>query len=171
MGRPAKHQQQRFQGVTYYWRKDGYYKAAPHGEYLHRAVWVAEHGPIPNGFDVHHVNEDRADCSLGNLELQTVAKHRGEHAIKRMAERPRVPARCEQCGGTFVACFKPRFCSDSCRTLARMARGDDNETRVCAACGGPYVVNRYAPTSTCSRSCGATARWAAYRSNHQELAR
>lgn len=37
----------------------------------HRAIWLAAHGPIPEGLIPDHVNRDRADNRLANLRLVT----------------------------------------------------------------------------------------------------
>jgi len=49
------------------------------GEYIHqfehRRVWEDAHGPIPDGYVVHHLNEDKLDNRLDNLCLM----RRGDH--------------------------------------------------------------------------------------------
>ena len=165
MGRPAKHPHQDFMGVRYYSRDDGYLKAGPRdgGGYLHHAVWVAKHGPIPAGFDVHHVDEDKANCAPSNLEAIPAADHRSMQAVARMADRPRYEATCQQCKKPFMACFSPKFCSDVCRSTARWNSGVDDEQRACAVCSGGFTINKNKAQAHCSVSCAATARWAARR--------
>ncbi len=46
----------------------------------HRLVWAEANGPVPNGFDVHHVDEDRHNNNLDNLQPLTRSEHRLLHA-------------------------------------------------------------------------------------------
>lgn len=39
--------------------------------YIHRLVWEAFNGPIPKGMQVNHINEDKTDNRLENLNLMT----------------------------------------------------------------------------------------------------
>lgn len=48
----------------------------------HRYLWEQAYGPIPNGFEIHHKNEDKRDNRLENLELKPIPLHRREHALK-----------------------------------------------------------------------------------------
>ena len=52
----------------------------PSGLLLSNAVWAAQHGPIPAGYEVHHINEDPADDRIENLELVERHAHRSFHA-------------------------------------------------------------------------------------------
>jgi len=55
---------------------------APNGcEYQSRWMWEQVHGPIPEGFEVHHRNEDPTDDRLSNFELLPQFDHRQEHAV------------------------------------------------------------------------------------------
>lgn len=38
-------------------------------KYLHWFVWVAFNGPIPEGFEIDHVDENKHNCALWNLQL------------------------------------------------------------------------------------------------------
>jgi hypothetical protein len=116
---------QEFQGRRYYlcgkyFQRDG--------DRLHRVVWEAANGrPVPDGFHVHHDDEDRANNQPGNLVLLPGGEHISLHsrgvsrtlsalAYERAAEWHRSPegrewhrrhaaplhrlsdAVCEQCG-------------------------------------------------------------------------
>lgn len=74
---------QAFDGATYAARPDagGYYRRTVGARtvYLHREVWAAAHGPIPDGYHVHHRNGDTADNRLANLELIEARAHVSRH--------------------------------------------------------------------------------------------
>lgn len=43
----------------------------------HLVVWEKHHGKKPKGFDIHHINHNKLDNRIGNLQLLT----HGEHTI------------------------------------------------------------------------------------------
>lgn len=47
--------------------------------YEHRYVWFEHHGAVPDGFEVHHKDEDRSHNDISNLELLTEAEHLAHH--------------------------------------------------------------------------------------------
>lgn len=67
---------QKFDGVSYY-RCGPYFQRK--GKRLHRMVWEFHNGPIPTGYDIHHINGDRADNDIENLRLMKECEHHSMH--------------------------------------------------------------------------------------------
>ena len=42
---------------------------------VHRIVWIAEHGVIPDGYVIDHINNDKQDNRICNLQLLTAAEN------------------------------------------------------------------------------------------------
>lgn len=59
--------------------KTGYYLNSTIRKRLHRYVWEQERGPIPAGCHVHHINGDKSDNSIENLQLLTGQAHHVLH--------------------------------------------------------------------------------------------
>lgn len=56
-------------------------ESAPSGtEWLNRFIWEQIHGPIPEGLDVHHCNDDATDDRIENYELILKSDHRSMHS-------------------------------------------------------------------------------------------
>src|SRR5438067_6461268 len=47
------------------------------GVRLHIAVWTYHHGDVPDGWHIHHIDEDRSNNDPTNLECLTLIKHLG----------------------------------------------------------------------------------------------
>ena len=59
---------------------DGYYKHQGLRLSMHRYVWEYYNGKIPEGYEIHHKDFNKANNSIDNLQLLTVAEHRKLHA-------------------------------------------------------------------------------------------
>jgi hypothetical protein len=44
-----------------------------------RYLWEQEYGPIPEGYDVHHIDEDFTNNVISNFELKFHPQHVSEH--------------------------------------------------------------------------------------------
>lgn len=47
------------------------YKSKTLHIYLHRLVWLAYKGDIPEGYEIDHKDDDKSNCDLLNLQLLT----------------------------------------------------------------------------------------------------
>lgn len=70
-GPPIEHN-----GIAYYRRAKGYYLSQQH-KALHRIMWEEHHGPIPKGFIVRHLDGNRDNNDISNLDL---VSHRDAYA-------------------------------------------------------------------------------------------
>lgn len=104
--------------------------------YEHRLVWQRHHGPIPKGFHVHHINGNRKDNSLENLELLPSSEHHRHHfkeqgataehkkraadnVKKAWAKMPMLTLRCVVCSTEFhkrqhLTLGSAKYCSKQC---------------------------------------------------------
>lgn len=60
----------------------------------HRWVWINKHGKIPNGYHIHHKDNDKSNNSIDNLELIEGSIHLSLHG-KEDKNRKRAAAWCE----------------------------------------------------------------------------
>jgi hypothetical protein len=112
----------------------------------------------------------RARAWIAQIRPLAAAWHRSEAGRQWHREQMRrvwaaktpQPYACTHCGrvASSLAPAKSRYCTNACKSAARRQAKVDDVERVCAHCGDTFRVNRYAPTQTCSRSCGAFMRWA-----------
>ena len=65
-----------FMGIRFTLRNNGYYGRTDGDRGLmHRYVWDFHRGQIPKGYDVHHLDHDRTNNRIENLELHTKSEH------------------------------------------------------------------------------------------------
>ena len=65
-----------------YQRKDGYYQissGANQGKLLHRLIYEENFGSIPNGFCIHHLDNDKNNNDPSNLILMSKSNHHKLH--------------------------------------------------------------------------------------------
>jgi hypothetical protein len=71
-----------YNGRTFTINNNGYYRSTdrkPAG-LLHRYVWETERGKIPSGWDVHHIDGDRTNNIIDNLECLSKAEHTSKYS-------------------------------------------------------------------------------------------
>lgn len=84
----------------------------------HHVVWETANGPIPDGFEIHHIDHNKQNNDLENLQLLSASDHQRMHSPN-YALLDGVWVRiCPDCRRINVSFIRP-LC-DSCR--ARRAR-------------------------------------------------
>lgn len=67
---------QEYDGKKFTLKNTGYYALTKNDRCLmHRYVWQKERGKIPNGYDIHHINEIKSDNRIENLECLPKSEH------------------------------------------------------------------------------------------------
>lgn len=146
-------------GTRVYFRSPGW-EGRP--RYLHRDIYAATHGQIPEGYDVHHKDGNPLNNDISNLE----AIPEGDHYRLHAAELNNDPE--------FVAWRRAHF--DRIRPLAaewhrseegrewhrehgRLAyAGREFYERTCDRCGKTYKTRHLGRNRFCSNSCKAAWR-------------
>lgn len=73
---PTRKPYQVFNGCKYTVNHNGYYrKTYGDRQLMHRDVWEYHNGPIPEGWDVHHKDENKANNDISNFECLPKAEH------------------------------------------------------------------------------------------------
>ena len=68
-------------GLKFTIRYDGYYYCTTNDNLsLHRLIWEKENGIVPNGYQLHHIDENKLNNDLSNLQLVTIAEHTKIHS-------------------------------------------------------------------------------------------
>lgn len=60
---------------------------------------------------------------------------------------------CISCGKEFLGSSKAKYCSNNCKSKARMATHKDDAKRICIICGKTFKTNKYSKAETCSQKC------------------
>lgn len=71
---------QYFDGIKFtLCEKSGYYRHQTLRKYMHRYVWEYYNGKIPSGYEVHHIDFDKSNNDISNLQLLTSQEHHQLH--------------------------------------------------------------------------------------------
>lgn len=84
-------------GQWYTIHTNGYLRKPDTRTYLHRDIWESVHGPIPSGMVVHHLNENKLDNNIANLEIIFSGAHTSMHHIGKPKPRPRADCTVNGC--------------------------------------------------------------------------
>ena len=161
MGNKTIHPIQEVDGIRFYSKPEGYFKAdyiRYGGITIHRYVWEKYHGEIPAGFHIHHKDHDKANNAIENLELIKASEHSKEHAAIRKEQGWKHP-------NMQPALSAAREWHQSeAGLLWHQAHGKttwvgrEKTTYVCRHCTKPYeglVGSRKSGSGFCSNNCRA----------------
>lgn len=147
---------QRFNGVRYY-LCGKYFQN--NGIRLHRVVWEHHRGPVPDGYHVHHRDEDRSHNGIRNLKLMKGGDHIAHHN-----NEPEKLERMRQLGLE----MQPRTAAWHRSAEGREWHRQHHEatsgalyatrSATCSVCGNGYETTRVKYTRFCSKACKAEER-------------
>lgn len=149
---------QKFDGVTYVLVTDGHYR---HLCSVHRAVYNYYYGGVEKDFAIHHIDENKANNEISNLQLLTKTEHHKLHRPKgyEMACHKNFKEfTCRTCGKKFVACSNGKncYCSEQCRTKGNYIH--KHKDHVCQWCGKTFQSAR-SDVRFCSPYCRNKSRY------------
>ena len=137
---------QKFNGTIYAMDSQGHYVR---GASIHRDIWFYYHGEIPEGYVIHHVDKNKANNHIENLQLLTSGEHVALHTKKTPVEKT-----CPVCGKKFVP---PRtklnqiYCSSVCNAIRKKKPLIE---KICPVCGKSFAVkHRDSKRIFCSHDC------------------
>lgn len=146
-----------FNNVKYRQTPNGYWASTTRPRrMLHREIWKATHGEIPNGYEIHHVDFNPSNNALENLQCLTKAEHKNIH----MDARRTIPKVCAYCGKEFLAIYdSAKFCSRTCKRywLIKNGRMNLRIKKFCVVCGKEFETNKYNGGQYCSQKCVVAA--------------
>ena len=166
----------------FWWFWTDYYKNR-RGKLLHREKYIAEHGALPDGWHVHHIDGNKQNNDISNLEALPPGEHQHRHDPRgfvawtteqranssRHSWKIKKPTMrtCAVCGGNYESIGqRTKFCSIHCASVAHYAahpKPKKGRTHLlkppkpCVVCG--KLFKKQDPrTICCSRECGYAYR-------------
>ena len=138
--------------VTGYWVNNTY-RLRLHREKLRLELGLTKEQM--EGLDVHHIDGNKDNNDISNLQLINKIKHVTTHAKEQVREK--IIKICEWCGEEYESssnvAHKQRFCSEKCKMKWRRANGLNDTVRVCKQCGKEFICDICSRTQFCSRHC------------------
>lgn len=167
---------------TYVWEKHN--REIPKGYHIHHIDFDTSNNEIDNlvmlkegeHLSLHGQTEKNKSLARKNVVKYAVPAAREWHGNGKGKEwhrehyekslgllhQQRVTRVCQVCGVEFEtdAC-KPntKYCSNSCKSMARRKSGVDNVQRICKACGAEFTTSKYSKAQTCSKKCTMRVRF------------
>ncbi len=148
---------QKFDGLSYY-RCGPYFQRK--GKRLHRTVWEYHNGEIPEGYDIHHIDGDRAHNDLDNLQMLPETEHGSLHMSepeRKEKSRQSIEKAREAAKAWHKTPDGEKFHSEHAREYWQQA---EEKTYTCTMCGKTFQ-SRSAYGSGMNTFCSAAckAKW------------
>ena len=134
---------------------------------IHRVIWIYCKGDIPKGYHIHHIDGNKANNQIENLQLISPSEHQSLHHIISKQKK----YSCKFCGKKFLssAPSRPTFCSAKC--YYSWQKETQAEIKKCPICGKEFTAYKYYPKKQCcSKSCSNRLAWQKRKANQAHLA-
>jgi hypothetical protein len=158
--------QEHFERKFYLDKKTGYWISTDHPRIrAHQWVWLNHHSVIPNGYHIHHKNENKSDNRIDNLELIEKHRHMKYHMDQRMNDpkyRKKIVEQCEKIRPLTKAWHSsPEGIEWHRQHAIDMKFGNGDPIRYdCQHCGKEYFSKLKGKENTkfCSNNCKSASR-------------
>lgn len=144
--------------------KNGYYHAhyGDKVKLLHRVVWEYYNGEIPSNYHVHHIDGNKDNNDISNLELIDSHEHLSYHSKKKYAENKEVIdkhlAEIQELARAWHS--SPEGRAWHSEHGKQVFENMPNITLICQNCGNEYTVKLSAKNKSkfCSNNCKSAYR-------------
>lgn len=158
----------RYAGNAYYWwkvssSKNGYTRGKSVS--MHRYIWQFFNGEIPEGYQIHHIDHDRSNNNISNLELVLATDHIRYHAKKRWQNNAEGLVAFQRAGIQAAAEWHKseagkKWHKQHALNIARSLKTHGEEL-ICTQCNKPFIgLASHTKRGFCSASCQGAARLA-----------
>lgn len=138
--------------VTGYWVNNTY-RLRLHREKLRLELGLTKEQM--EGYDVHHIDKNKDNNEISNLQLVNKIKHNKAHTQEQVHKK--IIKICEQCGEEYESssniAHRQRFCSNKCKAKWRREHGLNNIKRICKNCGKEFICDNTSKKVFCTRNC------------------
>lgn len=163
----------KYDGIRFYRDGKGYWIGQTKGSdgrqhriRLHTYVWEKHNGPVPDGYEIHHIDRNTDNNEIENLVMLTVEDHRALHASlltdeKRQAYRENLDRTARPKAKEWHASEEGRKWHSIHGKEVAAKQAQRKTTNVCCYCGKEFevlssVANR---TKFCSNKCKTASRY------------
>lgn len=149
---------QTFMGTIYHkYRGEKYFSRGTNR--LHRVVWSAHNGEIPNGYHVHHKDGNTDNNNIGNLELVQSRDHLSHHIQERLNNPAELEKAKKHMNNAIEAAKQWHKSEEGRQWHSKHAKEQIRKEYqcTCLACGKGFVA-KYKSTKFCSNNCKSQHR-------------
>lgn len=145
---------QMFLGIVYKKNSNGHFAKDLR---IHQAVWSFFNGEIPKGYQIHHIDENKANNNISNLQCLTASDHQLLHWQKPRHIGAEREFTCDNCGRKYKAIDngRNRYCPE-CKPKIQYASPVKRRRyeKICPICGKVFIT-KYKNGIYCSHNCAA----------------
>lgn len=142
---------QKFNGKIYRKSHYGHFVISSN---IHRDVLEYYNGSISKEYVVHHIDCNKSNNDINNLQIVTPHEHRAIHNTINGVNT----FKCKICGRESNMRYKKLFvCSAEC--YEEYTSQNYKEGQICPVCGNEFLTPKSKKNKTCSKSCALKLRW------------
>ena len=119
---------------------------------LHRHIWIAANGPIPDGFSIHHIDHDILNNELINLDAIPSKKHSRDHLLERIANGEMKPPSKDAIAKAALWHSSPAGLKWHSQHAKKQWANAIKKPNICECCGKAYGAF-HADSRYCSNPC------------------